>query len=420
MPPERPTPAAWSLLALLVVLNVLNFVDRQLIASVAPFLIAELGLTRAQIGLLQGFGFVVFYTVMGVILGAAADRFHRPRLIAAGLTLWSAVTAVSGLAQSFVHLLIPRMLVGAGEATLTPASLSMLAEAFPASRRAFAVGIYYAGVPIGMGMSLVVASVLVPTLGWRGCFYVLGLVGLAFVGALLFLKDPREARRAAGTAVQAPSMAAIFADLRVALKTSPALWLVLLGGSGVAYASGSAIHHITWIVQERGLPFGTVALRGGILIAVAGLMGNFVGGWFADWCRARWPGGRMWSLAIICLLFAPVSLVFLTMSPATPAFYFAWFVVNIGLASWYGPVFAATQDLAPPSVRASIIGVALLVTNVVGVSPGAYITGLLGDTRSLTFGLIVSVGVSVASAIPLAMAARMMDRAGERAGRAEG
>lgn len=411
-PAERPSAAAWSLLALLVVLNVLNFVDRNLISSVAPFLISELGLTRAQIGLLQGFGFVVFYTVMGVILGAAADRWHRPRLIAAGLTLWSAVTAISGLAQSFVHLLIPRMFVGAGEATLTPASLSMLAETFPASRRAFAVGAYYAGVPIGAGLGLVIASVLVPTLGWRSCFYVLGGVGLLFVVALLFVKEPREVRREAGAVAAAvPSLASILADLRLALRSSPALWLVMVGGSGVAYASGAAIHAVTWIVQERDMPFAQVAFRGGVIIATAGLTGNFLGGWFADWCRARWAGGRIWSLAISCVVFAPISLLFVFASPDSPMFYVLWFLTNVGLSTWYGPVFAATQDLAPPSVRASIIGVALLVTNVLGVSPGAYVTGLIGDTSSLTQGLIVSIGVSIASAIPFALAARRVDQA---------
>ncbi len=413
-PPEGPPAAAWSLLALLVTLNVLNFVDRQLIASVAPFLIADLGLSRAQIGLLQGFGFVVFYTLMGVILGAAADRFHRPRLIAAGLTLWSSVTAISGLAQSFVHLLIPRMLVGAGEATLTPAALSMLADAFPASRRAFAVGAYYIGVPLGMGLSLVIASVLVPTLGWRSCFYVLGLTGLLFVVALLFVRDPREDARAGGATASArpvPSLSSIVHDLRGALQTSPELWLLMIGGSGVAFASGAAIHAVTWLVQERGMPFGQIAFRGGVIIAVAGLIGNFLGGWFADWCRARWAGGRIWSLAISCLVFAPVSVLFITASPDSPLFYVLWFLNNVGLSAWYGPVFAGVQDLAPARVRASIVGVALLVTNVFGVSPGAYITGLIGDRSSLTNGLLISIGVSIASAVPLALAARRMDRA---------
>ena len=413
-PPERPSAAAWSLLALLIALNILNFVDRQLIASVAPFLIADLGLSRAQIGLLQGFGFVVFYTLMGVILGAAADRFHRPRLIAAGLTLWSSVTAISGLAQSFMHLLIPRMLVGAGEATLTPAALSMLADAFPASRRAFAVGALLHrradwGGPeprrcVGAGADARLAQLLLRP----------GPVGPGLRGRPAVRRDPREAARAGSATtpkIPAPSLSSIVHDLRGALRTSPALWLLMIGGSGVAFASGSAIHAVTWLVQERGMPFGQIAFRGGLIIAVAGLIGNFLGGWFADWCRARWAGGRIWSLAITCVVFAPVSVLFITSSPGSSLFYVLWFLNNVGLSVWYGPVFAGVQDLAPPSVRASIVGVALLVTNVLGVSPGAYITGLIGDSASLTQGLLVGVGVSIASAVPFALAARRMDQA---------
>ena len=111
-PDDRVSSAAWSLLLFLTLLNVLNFVDRQLIASLAPLLIADLGLSRAQIGLLVGFAFVVFYTLMGLALGVAADRMSRVKLLAGGLGLWSAMTAVSGMAQGFVHLAIPRVLVG--------------------------------------------------------------------------------------------------------------------------------------------------------------------------------------------------------------------------------------------------------------------------------------------------------------------
>ena len=145
--------AAVALLAFLTLLNILNFVDRTLIASLAPLLISDLGLSRTEIGLLAGFGFVVFYTLVGIFLGLAADRWPRLRLVAGGLALWSAMTAVSGLARSFVHLLIPRLFVGIGEATLAPAALSMLGDAFPRRRLALATGIYYAGPPLGMATS---------------------------------------------------------------------------------------------------------------------------------------------------------------------------------------------------------------------------------------------------------------------------
>ena len=182
-PPEDPAEpavsrAAVALLAYLTLLNVLNFVDRTLIASLGPLLIADLGLSRTEIGLLAGFGFVFFYTLVGIFLGLAADRWSRLRLLAGGLALWSAMTAISGLARSFVQLAIPRIFVGIGEATLTPSALSMLGDAFPRRRLGFATGIYYTGVPLGMATSLLVGSVVAPRFGWRACFFLLGGIGL--------------------------------------------------------------------------------------------------------------------------------------------------------------------------------------------------------------------------------------------------
>src|SRR6185436_340315 len=150
MPADTVPSSSWKLLAFLTILNILNFVDRMLIASLAPLLIKQLGLTRAQIGVLTGFGFVFFYTLVGLFLGMAADRFKRLPLIGVGLTLWSTMTAVSGWARSFVQLAIPRVFVGVGEATLTPASISMLSDAFPPRRLGFAIGVYYAGIPLGL------------------------------------------------------------------------------------------------------------------------------------------------------------------------------------------------------------------------------------------------------------------------------
>ena len=178
MPPTRADGvprSAWALLGLMTTLNVLNFVDRQLISSLAPLLIADLGLSRSQIGLLVGFTFVVFYTLVGMLLGVAADRWPRRTIIAWGLGLWSVMTALSGAARSFLHLALPRVLVGVGEATLTPAALSMLGDAFPARRLGLATGIYYAGLPIGTALSLGVAGWVAPRFGWRVCFYVFGI-----------------------------------------------------------------------------------------------------------------------------------------------------------------------------------------------------------------------------------------------------
>ena len=192
--------AAWGLLFFLTSLNVLNFVDRMLIASLAPLLIADLGLTRAQIGLLAGFGFVFFYTLVGLFLGIAADRYRRFPLIAAGLALWSGMTALSGWARNFVQLAIPRIFVGIGEATLTPAALSMLGDAFPVRRLGLAIGVYYAGIPLGMALALISSSLIAPRFGWRVSFWALGLLGLLATGLLLVLREPERRRLATTTA----------------------------------------------------------------------------------------------------------------------------------------------------------------------------------------------------------------------------
>lgn len=406
---DRLSPGAWGLLVFLTLLNVLNFVDRQLIASLAPLLIADLGLTRAQIGLLVGFAFVVFYTLMGVVLGVAADRVSRTKLLAGGLGLWSAMTAVSGLATSFVHLAIPRVLVGAGEATLTPAALGMLGDAFPRSRMGMATGVYYAGIPMGTALSLIVAGWMAPRFGWRMCFYLLGLVGLAAVALLFFFREPPRRGLSAGQSL--PSIAQIRAAVAGAFRTQPALALVMIGGTLLAYTAGSALHAVTWLVQERGFSFQAAAYTSGAIAAGAGFGGNLLGGWFADWCARRWPGGRLLSLVFMALGTTPFAVAFYLLPADAPAFYLCWFVASASTTAWFGPVFSAVQELSPLAVRSTIVAVALLVMNLFGVGPGPWITGMLGDHYSLTTGLLSSLVVGLAATIPFALGARYSKKA---------
>ena len=417
VPPSDAVPrSAWVLLGMMTALNVLNFVDRQLISSLAPLLIADLGLSRSQIGLLVGFTFVVFYTLVGMLLGVASDRWSRRAIIAWGLGLWSVMTALSGAARSFVHLALPRVLVGVGEATLTPAALSMLGDAFPPRRLGLATGIYYAGLPIGTALSLGVAGWVAPRFGWRVCFYVFGLVGLAAVGLLFTVREP--ARRAAGAAhsapahsATAPSLRSIVRELRRALAERPALGLVMLGGSALAYGSAAALHGITWLVQERGFPFATAAYTAGFIAVTSGFLGNLAGGWAADWCGRRWRGGRSWSLVILTLFFAPFSIGFFLLPAGSPLFYVCWFFSSASTVAYFGPVFSAVQELAPGHARSSAVAFGLLVMNILGVGPGPWITGMIGDRVSLTMGLLSSVGVSTLSVVAFAAAAGRWPRA---------
>jgi predicted MFS family arabinose efflux permease len=398
--------AAWGLLFFLTALNILNFVDRMLIASLAPLLIVDLGLSRAQIGLLTGFGFVFFYTLVGLFLGMAADRFRRFPLIAAGLALWSAMTALSGFARSFLQLALPRIFVGVGEATLTPAAISMLGDAFPRRRVGLAVGIYYAGIPLGLAVALISSSIIAPRFGWRVSFFVLGLIGFVAMVALRILREPPRRESQAAVPVAKPTVRELLHDLGRALVERPALAFALLGGSLLCYGSGAALHGVTWLVEERGFRYADAAFRSGVVAVFAGFLGNVAGGAFGDACARRFRAGRLWSLVIMTAFFAVPAWLFYRVAAGSPLFYVCWFVTSAGTTAWFGPLFSAYQELSPEHARSTIVAFALLVLNLLGVGPGPLITGLIGDAQGLTAGLAISVAITTLAIVPFAFAAR--------------
>jgi len=403
---DRVSPSAWGLLLFLTALNILNFVDRMLIASLAPLLIKDLGLSRAQIGLLTGFGFVFFYTFVGLFLGMAADRFRRVPLIAAGVGLWSLMTALSGWARSFVQLAIPRVFVGIGEATLTPAAISMLGDSFPPRRLGLAVGVYYAGIPLGLATALISSSIIAPRYGWRFSFFILGVLGIVATGLLFLFKEPARKAAPGGPTKARPALGDIVRDLSRALMARPALPLALIGGSLLCYGSGAALLGVTWLVEERGFAFADAAFRAGIVAVVAGFLGNVAGGAFGDFCERRFRAGRLWSLVIMTVALAIPAWAFYTARPGTPLFYACWLLTSAGTTAWFGPLFSAYQELAPAHTRSTMVAFALLVLNLLGVGPGPLITGIIGDRRSLGLGLLASVVITVLAVIPFALAAR--------------
>ena len=409
---DKVSRAAWGLLFFLTALNILNFVDRMLIASLAPLLIKDLGLSRAQIGLLTGFGFVFFYTFVGLFLGMAADRFKRFPLIGAGVALWSAMTALSGFARSFVQLAIPRIFVGIGEATLTPAALSMLGDAFPKRRLGLAVGVYYAGIPLGLAIALISSSIIAPRYGWRFSFFALGIIGLVATGFLLVLKEPerRKTFDGAGVAKAQPAVRELLRDLGRALVERPALTLALAGGSILCYGSGAALHCVTWLVEERGFTYASAAFSAGVVAVFAGFLGNVAGGAFGDACAKRFRGGRLWSLVFMTAFLSIPAWLFYSIKPGTALFYVCWFLTSAGTTAWFGPLFSAYQELSPVHARSTVVAFALLVLNLLGVGPGPLITGMIGDARSLSSGLLISVAVTAFAMIPFALAARSESR----------
>ena len=391
---------AWRLVAALASLNVLSYVDRQLLAALAPLLMADLGLSRAQIGLLLGVSFIGVFAIGMIVTGAAADRYSRPRLMASGLGVWSAATALTGTASGFGALAGWRAIVGVGEAALAPSALAMLGDVLPPARLGLANGVFYAGIPVGFACSFALAGWLAPWLGWRACFVVLGVAGLAGVGLVWRMADPP--RRVSADSAGGGSAVA---RLRRALRDEPTLGLVVLGGAALAYTSAASQLGITWLVQERGFAYPRAAWLSAVVIATTGLAGSVAIGALTDRARRFGPASRLRAFVAIGVVSLLLAAGFYTLPSTSPLFFACWLGTQAWLLGWFGPVLAAVQELAGPESRATVIGFCLLTMNLLGVATGPWITGLIGDRASLTRGLLVSLGVGAVGLILLAIAA---------------
>ena len=367
---------AVAILVFLTLLNVLNFADRFLMQGFAVDLTHDLQLTNLQFTLLTGFVFTTFYTLAGVFMGALADRFHRPRLMAGGIVVWSALTAATGLAGNFVQVGLVRMGIGVGEAALTPAALGLLGDTFTPRHRAFAAGFYYLGAPIGIGASFIVAGTLGAVIGWRNCFYTLGALGLLMAPFLLMLREPRTTVKVR----QATPISAVFRDIGQSLSRSPALCLVVLGGVLVIFAQGAFVLDQLWMVQERGFSKQHAQNLAGIMFLGGGVTGAMLGGYGSDLVQARVAGGRLYFLAAVYLIGVPVGFLFRFTDPSGLAFYACMFFGSLMVTVGYGPIFACVQDLVPDNVKSTMTAFLIMCMTLFGTSAGNLLVGWLADT----------------------------------------
>jgi MFS family permease len=211
---------SWYVLCVLVVVYILNFIDRQILSILAVDIKADLGLTDTDMGFLGGAAFAVFYALFGIPLGRLADNWSRVRLLSIGLALWSLMTALSGFARNQVELTFARMGVGVGEATASPTAYSLISDYFPKSQRATALAIYSSGLYLGGGVSLFIGALIVKTwnaaypvdaplglVGWQAAFLAVGIPGVMLA---LWVSSLREPKRGAMDGLHTPSHPAPF------------------------------------------------------------------------------------------------------------------------------------------------------------------------------------------------------------------
>ena len=321
----RPVAGANKVLFLLIVINIINMVDRNLISSFGPQITEELQLSDLEFGMLTGLLFVFFYAIMGLFVGRLADIMHRPRLIAAGLFLWSALTMFSGAARNFLQIGVARLFIGVGESCLSPSAMSILSDLYPPNRRGMASGLYYLGVPLGAGASFVVAGYFGPQIGWRNCFYALGALGLLLTPILFFMRDPvRGLFDEKSTASQQPQQQSygMFHAVRQVwglVQRSKALGWAMIGAVFMHLPIGAAQFVTLWLVRERGFDAAEITLLYGILFIIFGTLGAFIGGFASDWYLRRFKGGRLRFLAIFMVMVTPLMLGYRFVEPESRA-----------------------------------------------------------------------------------------------------
>jgi len=361
-------------------LNVMNFVDRQLLGSFANWIVPDLGLTNTEFALLTGLVFIFFYSFMGLFMGALADMVNRTRLIAAGLALWSVLTALSGMARGFATLALPRMFIGVGESIMTPTAMSLLSDRFPSKWLGFASGVYYMGVPIGIAASLFIVAYLEPLLGWRGCFYLLGGIGIVLAVVMLFMKDtPRKHEMKSDEDGNKPSFADILRTLLQALKQSPALTMTIAGGVSFHFILGAATFDQLWYVQERGFDRSEIAEATAWLSFFGGILGNLFGGIGGDLFLRRTGMGRPMFLFWILLVLSPIAVAYRLVPPDSIWFWLGVFFGFFQLGCFYGPTFSTIQELVPPRIRGTVVAFYILTLNFVGLGIGVTAGGIVID-----------------------------------------
>ena len=373
---------AYRLLFFLTLLNLLNFVDRQLIASFANFIVPDLGLTDTQYGFLTTVPFIVFYSIAGLFMGVLADMVNRPRLIAFGVILWSVFTAFTGAAKGFISMALPRMFIGIGESILTPTSMSLLSDSFPSKRMGFAAGFYYMGVPIGVGVSLLIAGYLGESLGWRNCFYLLGAIGLVLgLSALLFKDRKRKisSERRETQGVSKETTIEIVNTLIMALKTSSALRFTIAAGVFYHIVLGASGFEQLWLVQERGYERSQIAQLVGWIGVFAGLMGNLIGGLLSDWWQENTSQGRPMFLFWLALLTLPIGIFYRFVEPGTFVFWLGIVIGYFQLGCFFGPTFSTVQELVPENIKATVVSFYILTLNLIGLTIGSLGGGFCAD-----------------------------------------
>jgi len=375
-------------LALLTAAYFFSYMDRQILAILQEDIKAELLLSDTQLGLLAGFAFAIFYATLGLPVARWADKGNRVNIIGIALALWSAMTAVCGLAQNFVQLLLARIGVGIGEAGSSPPSHSIIADLYPPEKRAGAMGVYSLGVVLGAAGGTMIGGTLAHFFGWRIAMFAVGIPGIILAVVIkLFVVEPRRGLSDPGHVPSAHAAMPSFGEgFRSLFANRAAVHLVM----GVTLTSLIGYGHTSFgpsfLIRTIGLSKIEIASIVAPVGAICGTLSAVLGGWLANKAAERWGlHSQAWLVLVMKGVGLPLSFLFFASSDpwvGIPIYWASLILVN----SYLGPTFALIQGLAPLRMRALWAAVTLLVINLIGLGLGPTLIGVISDALRPSLG----------------------------------
>lgn len=382
--PARPGAHAWTALAILCFVYVLNFLDRQLLSILAKPIQDELGVTDGQLGLIGGLYFAAFYCILAIPVGWLADRTNRSRVLALACALWSAATAACGLAQTYPQLAAARMAVGVGEAGGVPPSYAIISDYFPPGTRGTALSLFNLGPPIGQALGIAFGASIAATYSWRSAFIAVGIVGI--VTAVVVLLVVREPKRGGldvkpvetAPAAAAPQTSGFWATCAM-FFSNPVLLRVALACAATQFVTYGILNFTTlFLMREKGMTLEDVALYYALLIGIFISLGMYVSGRLIDKFGKKSRVAFAWVPAIGLILALPFFLGFVW-APSWPLA-LAFLALPTGLNYFYlTPAVTLVQEEVRPDQRVLSGALLLLVMNLVGLGLGPTFVGFVSD-----------------------------------------
>jgi predicted MFS family arabinose efflux permease len=363
----------WAL-AVLSMVNILNFYDRGAPGAVMEPIRKEFGLSDTQIGFMTT-AFTLLYAVVGVPIGRLADRGSRRKLLASGIGMWGALTATAAVAPNYVILLLSRLGVSVGEAVCAPAATSWLGDLFPPHQRARAIAFFMLGVPIGFPLSTMIGGPIGQAWGWRAAMVAAALPALLLIPFVLSLREPErgasESRRPETEPRRSP-----WTVLRI-----PTLWWIIASGALVNFIMYVLSTFVpSFLVRFHKMSISDAGFWMGITHIAGGVAGGLAGGTLGDRVIHKSRNGRLRFAGAAMLASAPFQ-YFAILTPAGSGFQaLLWFAASYGcLNMYYGFVYSCIQDIVPPSLRATTMSIYFMAMYLCGASFGPVITGNLSD-----------------------------------------